>query len=152
MSHYTVRAAATMHAHPDAIWDILTDYESLHPMIRPKGFSPLRIEKGGKGAGTVIRFSVRTLGMTQQYRGEVSTPEPGRVLVESYPANNTVTTFTVSPMASGQDARVQISSEINARPGVAGAIERVVTPSLMARLYREELGKLTALAESRSAQ
>lgn len=150
MPRYTVHAEATMRARPDVIWEILTDYQTDHPRILPKGFSALQIERGGKGAGTVIRFSVRTLGVTQEYRGEVTTPEPGRVLIETYSNNGSITTFTITPLESGQGSRVQISTELDARPGIPGAIERAMTRLVMRRLYREELGKLAVLAESRS--
>lgn len=148
MPRYTVQAEATMNARPDVIWDILTDYESLHPMILPRGFSPIQVEQGGKGAGTIINFSVRALGITTQYHGLVSTPEPGRVLVETY--QTSTTTFTITPMEGAQGARVQISTELDSRPGLPGALERAMTSMVMHRLYREELGKLATLAESRS--
>lgn len=149
MPRNTIHADATMHARSEVVWDILTDYQSDHPKILPKGFSSLQVEQGGKGAGTVIHFSVRVMGMTQEYRGEVSVPEPGRVLVESYTTGGTVTTFSVTPVENESGTHVRISTEMDARPGLPGAIERVLTRLVMGRMYREELGKLAVLAESR---
>ena len=56
------------------------------------------MEQGGIGAGTVIRFQMSALGQKRTLRAEITEPEPGRVLVETYlDSNGAVTTFTVDP-------------------------------------------------------
>ena len=52
-----------------------------HPQILPKPpFVSLEVEKGGIGAGTVIRIAMRVLGRLQTFGAVITEPEPGRVL------------------------------------------------------------------------
>src|SRR5215813_4481274 len=92
----------TLAARPEVIWNILIDYREGHPSILPKVFSPLVIEEGGNGAGTVMRFSTRIGGTTRNFHHIVSTPEPGRVLVEANTDGSGETTFTLMPVDGGQ--------------------------------------------------
>ena len=95
---YSVTRSVRVHAAPQRIDGIIADYHHGHPRILPKQFRRLTVEKGGTGAGTVIRFEVRVLGQTQTFRAVVTEPEPGRVLVErNVEPNDSVTTFTVDP-------------------------------------------------------
>ena len=57
----------------------------------------MTVEKGGKGAGTVIRVLMNVLGVDRTYYMEVSEPEPGRVLAETDQDAGVTTTFTVKP-------------------------------------------------------
>src|SRR5438045_3283999 len=94
---HTITASARMDAAPEKLYAIIADYHEGHPRILPKQFSGLKVEKGGVGAGTVIRFQMRAFGATRNFRGEVTEPEPGRVLVETYlEPNPSVTTFRVN--------------------------------------------------------
>ena len=56
-------------------------------------------------AGTEIRFGMRVFGSMRTARGIVSEPQPGRVLVESYPETGDVTTFSASCFQSGRCSR-----------------------------------------------
>src|ERR1051325_550535 len=94
-SKYTVSASMRIAAPPARLYGLLADYHTGHPSILPKQFSNLRVEVGGVGAGTVIRFDMTVFGRKQVFRGMVSEPEPGRILVERYDEPNTSeTTFT----------------------------------------------------------
>ena len=137
---YTVVASADMDAPPDRVYAIIADYHNGHPHILPKQFRNLTVEKGGVGAGTIIRFEVRALGQTQRFRGFVTEPEPGRVLVEEYvePAASK-TTFFVEKAASGSGTRVTFTTHMTSRDGLAGALERFISTRFMKKLYAEEL-------------
>ena len=145
---YTVVASADMDAPPDRVYAIIADYRNGHPHILPKQFRNLTVEKGGIGAGSVIRFEVRALGQTQRFKGVVTEPEPGRVLVEEYsePASSK-TTFLVEKSPSGSGTRVTFTTEMTSRTGLAGTIERFVSTRFMKKLYAEELGLLAARAK-----
>jgi hypothetical protein len=148
---YTVSAVAQIDAPPRLVYDIIADYRNGHPSILPPQFLDLTVEQGGVGDGTVIRFDVRVLGRTQRFRGVVTEPEPGRVLVERYtePAPS-VTTFTVVPDRSADAARVTITTELKTEhTGVLGAIERFVSVRVMQKMYAEELARLEARARER---
>ena len=152
MPRYSVSASATMNAQPHVVWDIIADYRVGHPMILPKGFSAIQVERGGIGAGTVIHFSVRTMGVAREFHQVVSTPEPGRVLVESSTTDSAITTFTIAAVDEGSHSRVEIATEMDGRPGLPGALERAMTRLVMGRMYREELSKLASFAEARSVE
>jgi hypothetical protein len=105
------------------------------------------VEQGGIGAGTVIRFRMRAFGQKRTLRAEITEPEPGRVLVETYlDSNGAVTTFTVDPGTAPADSRVTISTELPIRSGVPGWIERKLSTLMLRPIYRRELENLARVA------
>ncbi len=99
MGQITVKAAAVLDACPEDVYATIADYQHGHPNILPKeSLYDLQVEQGGYGAGTIIRFKVKALGVEQTAYQRVSEPEPGRVLVEQDidSARNARTTFTVT--------------------------------------------------------
>src|SRR5712672_1477568 len=69
---------------PQAAYRVIADYRAGHPrIIPPRAFRDLTVERGGVGAGTIIRFRMRIGGVEREYRATVTEPEPGRVLVET---------------------------------------------------------------------
>jgi hypothetical protein len=127
----------------------LADYREGHAAILPRRyFTHLLMERGGQGAGTVIRFGMKLGGRVREARAEVSEPEPGRVLAERIlDARATVTTFTVDPV--GRDrVRVTIMTSWTAS-GIAAFLERLLAPILLRRVYREQLVNLERLAHGK---
>src|SRR6266403_913529 len=95
-----VTTSAIIPAPAKQLYAIIADYRNGHPHIIPKPyFTYLEVEQGGIGAGTIIRFQMRVLGRTQNFRAVVTEPDPGRVLVETNNGGESVTTFTVDPLA-----------------------------------------------------
>ncbi len=140
---YTVTRSARIDAPPDRIYGIIRDYHHGHPSILPKQFSNMRVEEGGVGAGTRIRFDVTVLGQTQHFLAVVSEPEPGRVLVEkNLEPTGSVTTFVVDLERDGRGANVTIRTELSSRPGLAGRLERYMTAKVLQSMYLAELKKL----------
>ena len=92
------------------------------------------------------------MGRTDRYKALVSEPEPGRVLVErNVEPNDSVTTFIVDP-EDGRAATVTIRTELNARPGVMGAIEKFLLKRVMPGLYAQELRLLELRATEAQAK
>jgi len=144
---YTVSRTARIEAPADRIYNIIRDYHHGHPSILPKQFSNLRVEAGGIGAGTRIRFDVTVLGQTQHFVAVVTEPEPGRVLVEkNVEPTESVTTFVVDPDGTGQAANVTIRTELSSRRGLAGRVERYMTAKVLQSIYVAELQKLNERA------
>ena len=142
---HIVTVAAQIHAAPARLYGILADYRNGHPSILPAAFSGLTVERGGTGAGTIIRFRMRVFGRTQTFRATVTEPEPGRVLVETYlETNGAITTFTVNPGPDQGTSAVTISTELPIRAGVLGVIERALTTRFLRPLYVRELELLAA--------
>ena len=126
------------------LYAIVADYRVGHPSILPtRCFSDLRVEQGGVGAGTVIRFKTSAAGQTREWHGTVTEPEPGRMLVEAYDFGE-VTTFRFEPL---DDSRTRVTIETEwTRGGLRGWIERLLAPRLMCGVYIEELSNLARVA------
>jgi hypothetical protein len=152
MGQITVKAEAVLNARPEDVYATIADYQHGHPNILPKGrLYDLRIEQGGYGAGTIIRFKVKALGVEQTAYQRVSEPEPGRVLVEEDidSVRNARTTFIVTPVEQGQKAHVEIATTMRTSSGVQGLVERLLIPFIQAPVYRKELKLLEAVAQRR---
>jgi hypothetical protein len=150
MQQIHVEAEAEIAARPATVYAILADYQHGHPNILPKAHFPyMQVEQGGQGAGTKLHVNVRALGVEHEYHLVVSEPEPGRVLAETDVNTGLVTTFTVTPIKNGEHARVRIATDWAAKGGLAGLIERLITPPIMRRIYRKELQQLAAYVQSK---
>ncbi len=151
MAQIKAQAASILAARPEDVYATLADYRQGHPRILPKNFYDLQVEQGGYGAGTVIRYKARILGVEQSLYQCVSEPEPGKVLVEQdiNSSQNVTTTFRVLPLEQGQKSHVEISTTLNASPGFQGFFERILVPIVNSRVYRKELKLLEAVAQKR---
>jgi uncharacterized protein YndB with AHSA1/START domain len=144
MASIHVSRTGIVDAPPERVYAILADYREAHPRILPRpAFSELTIERGGNGPGTLIRFEMKALGATRQVRAEVTSPEPGRTLVETDLSTGAVTTFQIDPVDGGRSS-LTISTDWTAG-GLTGLVQRLMAPPFLRRLYAEELGNLAAL-------
>jgi len=131
-----ISRSRTMAAPPEAVYRILADYRDGHPSILPRPpFGELVVERGGVGAGTVIRYDVTSFGKRRTSRAEISEPAPG-VLVETVSESRLVTTFTVAPAATGSHVTIET---VWTTPGIGGWIERLLAPGYLRKVYDAEL-------------
>ena len=72
------------------------------------------------------------------------------MLTESYPRDNSVTTFSVGP--EGDASRLRIETAWDSRPGIGGFIKRLLAPRMLKPLYRDELDRIEAWARRCSGQ
>lgn len=152
MSTIRIQESRVVDAKAEAIYAVLADYRVGHPAILPKPyFTSMIVEKGGIGTGTEISGRIKVLGVEQVFRGVISEPEPGRILVEADPQAGTTTTFTLEPLSDSSQTRVTITTEMKASPGFKGLMERLMTPAIMRRIYREELQNLAGYMSSKRA-
>jgi hypothetical protein len=80
----------------------------------------------------------------------VTEPEPGRLLVESYPEQQMVTSFRVLPLGTNA-SEVTISTLIPRGPGPLGWIKERFVTRLLSRAFVEELDLVkNYLAHSKS--
>lgn len=155
MGRICARAIGVLDACPEEVYATIADYHNGHPRILPKeNLYDLQVEQGGQGAGTIIHFKSRVLGMEQSFHHRVSEPEPGRVLVEQdiETGQNLATTFTVIPLEEGKKSQVEICTTLNASPGLKGFIERLVVSLVNPSIYRKELKLLEAVARQRASK
>ncbi len=154
MGQIKVKADSVLDAPTDDVYATIADYRQGHPAILPKeNFYDLRVEHGGYGAGTIIRFKAKVLGVEREMYHIVSEPEPGRVLVEQDidTVQKLATTFIVTPLDNGKRSHVEISTTLNASPGIIGIIERLVFSLANPPIYRKEMKKLEAVARKRTS-
>jgi len=152
MGQISTQVTDILAARPGDVYATIADYRVGHPSILPKELYDLRVEQGGQGAGTIIRFKSRLLGVEQAFHHRVSEPDPGRVLVEQdiEPGRDLATTFTVTPLEGGKKSQVEIRTTLNASPGFAGLVERLLIPLINPPIYRKELKLLETVAQRRS--
>jgi hypothetical protein len=146
-TRYRVSASRRVSAPAARVYDIIADYRVGHPSILPRSFRNLRVDEGGRGAGTTFQMDVHAFGRKDTMRAAVTEPQPGRVLVERDLDRPTVTTFTVERGAHDGEAIVTFDTELQSRAGVLGAIERWLSTAFLKRVYREELANLDAVAQ-----
>jgi hypothetical protein len=139
-----VAAERSMEAPAEEVYRRIADFREHHPRFLPSQFSDFNVEEGGVGAGTVHSFRMTAGGRTRRYRMRVDEPEPGRVLTESDTASSLVTTFVVAP--EGPGCRVRIETRWESAAGVGGFFERLFAPSVLRRIYADELDRLDRYA------
>jgi hypothetical protein len=110
-------------------------------MLPRRYFPRLEVERGGSGEGTIICFEVKLFGTTRRVRAEISEPKPGEELVETDLATGARTTFIEAPRPGGGESEVTIKTEWEAN-GLRGWLERMLAPSLLRRIYAEQLAQL----------
>jgi hypothetical protein len=143
---FRLEQSAEVNAPAELTYKILADFQH-HDRITPKPpFSPLVVEQGGVGAGTVIHFRITLLGRTDTCHSVITEPQPGRVMVETETNRNTVTTFTVDPSAVSGRSRVTISCAFQGRAGIFGAVERWIVTRLMTPVLAKEIRLLEEYA------
>ncbi len=143
MSQLHITSSSTIDAPAEEVYTVLADYHKAHQAILPKSyFTELTVEEGGTGAGTVRCIRMKVLGVESVYRMVVSEPEPGRVLVEVDENAGVTTTFTIDPISSSSRCRLTISTDMSTSPGIKGIFERLLSPSIIRRIYKQELRQI----------
>jgi len=83
VARIAVSAEGTVEAPADTVYRYIAEMREHHPRFLPPAFSDFRVESGGVGAGTILRYKLTAGGRTRAYRTKIAEPEPGRVLTES---------------------------------------------------------------------
>lgn len=152
MSTNPITACGVVAAPPGVVYAALADYRESHPQIvPPKFFRNFVVERGGVGAGTIVRFEAVVFGRGHPMRSEITEPVPGRILAERDMDRGTYTTFTVESRDDGRASFVTISTTFPAREGrlgrLLGGVERTFMQRLLVPMYHEELRRLEAFAQ-----
>lgn len=147
MPEIRASSSAVIPAPPRVVYRIVADYHQGHPSILPpKYFSDLVVEEGGVGAGTRIRFEMRSFGGMRTFRAAVTEPEPGRRIEERYDDSDMVTAFTFDRAPSGDGGTLVTIETRYRRGGVRGWMERLLAPAFLRTVYRAELAELARQA------
>jgi hypothetical protein len=148
---YRIEVSAPIGAPAHRAYQLIADYHRGHPsIVPPRAFSNLQVLAGGVGAGTKIEFDMKVFGRVIRTVGDVTEPEPGRVLCETYPATGAVTTFVVDPSADGASCRVTIRTEMPSPKHPLAFLERFAIRGFLVGVYAEEIQRLEERARADS--
>jgi hypothetical protein len=138
-------AERMIEAPAEVVYHCIADYREHHRPdgFLPEAFSDIRIEHGGVGAGTELRWVVEVGGRPRPVNATVSEPVPGRTLLET--GSGIETTFTVEPTIAG--ARVRLDTTF-ARGGLQGVMDRLFAARFLRPIYEEELRRLDEYARA----
>jgi hypothetical protein len=139
MSTVHAEYSEVLNARPQDVYELLVDYVESHPKILPPQFREIKVLKGGRGAGTVFTTTVKVMGTTQTFTMDVTEPEPGRLLVETDKAQGVTTSFKIEPADAGRKTRLTIATDSAASLGFAGFMEKLMTPPVQRRIYKQEM-------------
>jgi Polyketide cyclase / dehydrase and lipid transport len=147
-----IESSRVIDAAPADIYAVIADYNVGHQAILPrKYFTELVVEKGGTGAGTVTRLTMKVMGKEFKYHQIVSEPESGRVIKEADMDTPQYSTFTFDPVNGGKQTRVTINIFHPQSAGIMGFLEKLTTPPLTRRILDQELQNLADYMQSKSA-
>lgn len=143
MKPIQVKASRIIDAPPADVYAVIRDYNVGHQAILPRPpFEEMIVEKGGVGAGTVLRLRLKVYGQVYHYHQAVSEPEPGRVILEEDLNSTQRTRFIFEPVDGGRKTNITIHSEYPPAPGIAGFFQRYMIPAVTRPVYHRELNLL----------
>jgi hypothetical protein len=96
------------------------------------------------------RFTLTPGKRAREYVMRVDEPEPGRVITETDQGSSLVTSFTVKP--DGDSCRVEIRTQWDGAGGIGGFFERTFAPTVMRRMYANELQRLDRSLRARAGR
>ena len=98
-------------ASPRDVYAFLSVYKDKRPAILPPAYEGYTGEKGGRGAGTVVRWVLKAGRRQRPYRLEVAEPSKGSVLTVKDASSSLVNTWTVDTVPGNADrSRVTITT------------------------------------------
>ena len=150
METYELEVSKMIKADPERVYRVLSDYQNEHPNILPKPyFSNVEVERGGIGAGTVVKVQMKVMGTVQHFRLTVSEPRPGREIHEEDPEAGIKTIFTLEPGPDRDRCQVTLKTLWQKKKGMRGLLERLLNPLIIRPIYVKELNLLEAYCEEK---
>lgn len=124
------------------VFGVLADYHRRAALL-PASFTDYAVTCGGQGAGTLVRYRLRAAGRARDCHMEVTEPARGRVLEEHDTRSGLWTRWSVNPGRAGPGrCRVYVETRWPDAGGVAGVLERALTPRRLAQIYNRVLDGL----------
>lgn len=145
MKTYEVTVKCTIDATHTKVYNIVIDMEE-HRRILPKQFESLDVLKGGKGTGTVFRLNMNVMGNRSSLEMVLTEPEPGRVVLERDEKAGITTTWKLTPIEGSDRCLIELTSEFQSKPGIAGMLERLIFKPVIRSIYRQELDNINEYA------
>jgi hypothetical protein len=134
MSEVVATAEHVVRAPAERVLAALGDYAGVRRRILPDQFSDYRVESGGEGPGTRVRW--RFAATSKRVRDQVvEVTQPATdTLVERDTNSSMVTTWTVRPADAGVSS-VRVRTTWTGAGGIGGFFERTFAPKGLSRVY-----------------
>lgn len=145
MATLRLKAERFIAAPAEVVYRCIADFKNHHANFLPPQFTGYKVVKGGYGAGTEVEFVTVTGGQSRAFRTRIEEPVPGKVIIERDTLSDLVTTTTVQP--EGQGCRVSFETVWGSAKGFMGVLEGLFAPSIMRKLYEDELARLEQYAQ-----
>ena len=140
MARVVASASTQLTAAPDRVLELLRDYRESRPRILTDNYTAYRVERGGKGEGTIYAYHFVAGGRERDYRLQVS-EHAGR-LEEQDQGSSFVSTWSVEAAPGG--SAVTIESSWDGARGIGGIFEGLFAPMGLRRIYAQVLTRLQA--------
>jgi hypothetical protein len=138
MARVVAKETVQLSAAPERVLEFLREYRESRPRILTSNWTAYRVEKGGKGEGTVYEYHFTAGGRERDYRLHVS-ERAGR-LEEQDQGSSFVSTWSVEPAPGG--STVTIESSWEGATGIGGFFEGRFAPRGLRRIYAQVLAAL----------
>lgn len=143
MAHIYVKSEKVVNANPADVYTAISDYREKRPELLTPNFVDYKVEKGGRGDGTVVSYRLHAARRERPYHVQVKEPVKGQVLTENDTNSSLVTTWSVTPLEDGQRSLVRVATEWEGGQGVGGFFERVFAPLGVRGIYNRMLDQLS---------
>ncbi|MFC4376743.1 SRPBCC family protein [Nocardia halotolerans] len=139
MGQVSASSSIVVAADPQRTLEAIGDYETIRPRILSSHYRDYKVIEGGKGAGTVVEWTLQaTEKRVRNIRASVTVSDS--ILTERDANSSMVNTWTVTPEGTG--SRVTVRTTWNGAGGIAGIFEGIFAPLGLKKIQAELLANL----------
>ncbi|MET9215525.1 MULTISPECIES: SRPBCC family protein [unclassified Nocardia] len=139
MGQVSASSSIVVAADPQRTLEAIGDYETIRPRILSSHYRDYKVVEGGKGAGTVVEWTLQaTEKRSRNVRASVTVSDS--ILTERDANSSMVNTWTVTPDGAG--AQVTLRTTWTGAGGVSGIFEGIFAPLGLKKIQAEVLANL----------
>ncbi|MGS2808058.1 SRPBCC family protein [Nocardia sp. MW-W600-9] len=139
MGQVSASSSIVVAADPQRTLEAIGDYETIRPRILSSHYRDYKVVEGGKGAGTVVEWTLQaTEKRSRNVRASVTVSDS--ILTERDANSSMVNTWTVTPDGAG--SQVTLRTTWTGAGGVSGIFEGIFAPLGLKKIQAEVLGNL----------
>ncbi|MGX1808725.1 SRPBCC family protein [Nocardia sp. NPDC055321] len=139
MGQVSASSSIVVTADPKRTLDAIADYESVRPRILSSHYRDYKVVEGGKGAGTVVEWTLQATEKRQRnVRAAITVSDS--MVTERDSNSSMVTTWTVTPEGNG--SLVTVRTSWKGAGGIGGIFEGIFAPLGLKKIQAEVLEKL----------
>ncbi|MFI5503211.1 SRPBCC family protein [Nocardia asteroides] len=139
MGQVSASSSIVVAADPQRTLEAIGDYETVRPRILSSHYRDYKVVEGGKGAGTVVEWTLQaTEKRSRNVRAEITVSDS--ILTERDANSSMVNTWTVTPDGAG--SQVTLRTTWTGAGGISGIFEGIFAPLGLKKIQAEVLGNL----------